>query len=75
MTKVWFIILSMYMSDGTLSHKVFTSPSPQLNNQLDCEAQADSYQEQLRNAPEVVKVRADCDYMDVSRSLGQIASE
>lgn len=75
MTKVWFIIMSLYMADGSLTHKVLTPPNPSLNNELECKAQAETYQKQLVGAPELVKARIDCDYMDVSKALGQVASE
>jgi len=75
MTKIWFIIMSLYMSDGSLTHKVLTPPSPTVNNEMDCRAQAESYRKQLAGAPELVKARVDCDYMIVEKALGQVASE
>ncbi len=66
--KVWLLLVSVYMADGSIAHYIGTAP-PNANTEAQCEIMRDDMEAKFTAAPETVKVKATCGVVDISAYL------
>ncbi len=68
--KVWLLLVSIYTTDGTIIQYIGVPPA-NANTEQACEKTRARMFKKYETAPGVVRVKAECGVMDVSKYLGQ----